>query len=112
METARTALLGRIGAWAIRALGATWRVRVEGRDAMPAASLGAVWHHGLLIGTHFFRDRGIATCVSRSRDGEWISAALSPLGYRDPVRGSSSRGVGPVFRRMASSSSMALTYVM
>jgi len=101
METARTALLGRIGAWAIRALGATWRVRVEGRDAMPAASLGAVWHHGLLIGAHFFRDRGVAICVSRSRDGDRIAAVLRRLGYAEPLRGSSSRGGPVVLRQLA-----------
>jgi lysophospholipid acyltransferase (LPLAT)-like uncharacterized protein len=100
-ESARIALLGRLGAWALRALGATWRVRVEGLDPAAAGSLGAVWHGSLLLTLHFFRDRGVAACVSRSRDGDRAAAVLRCLGYADPPRGSSSKGGSAVLRRLA-----------
>jgi lysophospholipid acyltransferase (LPLAT)-like uncharacterized protein len=100
MENHRTALLGRFGARALRVLGATWRVRVEGRDTTQGGGLGALWHSGLLPGTHFFRDRGVAMCVSRSRDGDRIAAVLCRLGYAQPPRGSSSGGGTVVLRRL------------
>jgi hypothetical protein len=100
MASARRALLGRLGAWALRILGATWRVRVEGRDTTQGGGLGALWHSSLLLGTHFFRDRGVAMCVSRSLDGDRIAAVLRRLGYAEPPRGSSSDGGTAVLRRL------------
>jgi len=87
-------------AWALRALGATWRVRVSGRDTIAAGGLGASWHYNLLLGTVFFRDRGIAMCISRSRDGDLIAAILRHTGYADSARGSSSRGGSTALRQL------------
>jgi len=87
--------VGRMAAFALRALGATWRVTREGRDPLDAEGdpqIGAIWHRDVLITAWLYRDRGFSVAVSRSRDGERIAAALPPLGYREPVRGSSSRG--------------------
>ena len=79
----------------LRALGSTWRVSVEGPDpfaAGPGPHLGAMWHRNVLIASFLFRDKGITAPISRSRDGELISRLLVRLGYREPPRGSSSRG--------------------
>ena len=82
-------------AGALRLLGATWRLSIEGFDPVsrtPGPVIGVTWHEHVLVLAHTFRDRRFCVAVSRSRDGEWISAALPPLGYLEPVRGSSSRG--------------------
>lgn len=84
-------------AWAIRALGATWRVRVVGRDplherrAPGPAPVGALWHRDLVCAAWCFRDRGVRVGVSLSRDGERIARALERLGHAPAARGSSSR---------------------
>ena len=86
---------GRLVASLLRAWGATWRYSTSGPDPFERQGepvIGVVWHEFVLVLAHRFRDRGFSVAVSRSRDGEWISAALPPLGYREPVRGSSSRG--------------------
>jgi len=91
-----TKLLGAIGAVLLRALGATWRVRIDGPDpfdeAAEAPVLGALLHRDFLMAAWFFRDRGIRVGISRSRDGDLIDQALAQLGYAEAARGSSSRG--------------------
>jgi lysophospholipid acyltransferase (LPLAT)-like uncharacterized protein len=86
--------LGRLAAAALRTLGASWRISQQGPDPFLRGGpvIGVCWHEHVLVLAHRFRDRGFSVAVSRSRDGEWISAALPPLGYCEPVRGSSSRG--------------------
>jgi len=54
--------------------------------------IGALWHRNLLPSAHFFRDRGLAIPVSRSRDGDHIAAVLHRLGFGPLPRGSSSSG--------------------
>ena len=86
----------------IRALGATWRVRVEGPnpfDASGRPALGALWHRSVFLAAHQFRDRNAVVIVSRSRDGDWIEALLSRLGYAPSPRGSSSRGGASALRQ-------------
>ncbi|MEE2663472.1 MAG: lysophospholipid acyltransferase family protein [Myxococcota bacterium] len=86
--------VGWLAAAALRALGATWRISQDGPDPFEPGGgpvIGVVWHEHILVLAHRFRDRGYSVAVSRSRDGDWISAALPLLGYREPVRGSSSR---------------------
>jgi len=88
-------LLGRVGALALRALGATWRVHASGPDPFARGELpvlGAVLHRDFLMAAWFFRDREIRVGVSRSRDGDLIDRVLAALGYADAARGSSSRG--------------------
>ena len=99
-DAVQQALIGWLGAWALRALGATWRLRVEGCDTTLDGGLGAVWHCDLLLGTWFFRDRGVAMCVSRSHDGDLVAAALAHLGFAEPPRGSSSSGGSAVLRQL------------
>jgi len=88
-------LFGALAASALRLWGATWRYRTVGNDPFLSEGepiIGVVWHEFVLVLAHRFRDRRFTVAVSRSDDGEWISAALPSLGYREPVRGSSSRG--------------------
>ncbi len=78
---------------ALKILGATWRLKIDGIEKMPAdgAAIYPIWHGHLLVHAYAFRNRGINVLVSRSRDGELIARALKKLGY-GVVRGSSSRG--------------------
>lgn len=96
------AAIASLAALAIRALGATWRVRVVGAspfDAEVRPLLGALWHHGVFCAAHHFRDRRVVVIVSRSRDGDWIEALLTRLGYAASPRGSSSRGGAMALRQ-------------
>jgi lysophospholipid acyltransferase (LPLAT)-like uncharacterized protein len=86
---------GRLGAWVLRLIGATWRLRVEGPDPLVpghAPVVAAFWHRNVLIAAWHYRSRGFSAPVSRSRDGDRIAFMLSALGYRQPPRGSSTRG--------------------
>lgn len=94
--------LGGLAALALRALGASWRVRSEGPDPFASGErplLGALWHRGFLVAAALFRDRDAVVMVSRSRDGDWIEAVLRRLGYAASPRGSSSRGASTALRR-------------
>ncbi len=93
---------GYLGAWLLRALGVTWRIRVDGPDPFQGADplvLGA-WHRSLLIAAYCWRDRGLVIPVSRSRDGDWIDSVLGRLGFAESARGSSSRGATTLLREL------------
>jgi len=95
LRRAGRALLASLAAALIRALGASWRIQVEGRSPFESAErplLGALWHRSVFLAAHQFRDRRVVVIVSHSRDGDWIEALLSRLGYAPSPRGSSSRG--------------------
>lgn len=100
------AIVGRLGALLLRALGATWRVSVEGvnpltaPDAQPIARLGVFWHRNIIAACHFFRDADFGVSVSRSRDGDLVTALLRHMGYTPPARGSTSRGGGSSLRSL------------
>jgi lysophospholipid acyltransferase (LPLAT)-like uncharacterized protein len=88
---------GRVGAWLLRAVGATWRVQLGGHPdpvASGVPAIGALWHCALFPAAWRYRDAGIAIPVSRSRDGDRIVAVLDRLGFAPAPRGSSSGG-GP-----------------
>ncbi len=101
---------GRLTGVLLRLLGATWRIEVLGhdprqtlgsRDARQPATppqLAALFHESMLPCAWFFRGRGYSVAVSRSRDGDLIRATLLSLGYREPARGSSSRGGSAALR--------------
>jgi hypothetical protein len=95
-------LLAPLVAFVLRALGATWRIETLGEDPFartpPGRLLAALWHEDILVTAVVFRDRGGRTPVSRSRDGEHIAAVLRHLGFRDALRGSSSRGASAALR--------------
>jgi lysophospholipid acyltransferase (LPLAT)-like uncharacterized protein len=96
--------IGRLGAWFLRALGATWRVSRSGADPLAAPEATplvlAIWHGGLLPAAFCWRDRRIAVAVSRSRDGDRIDAVLARLGFAASARGSSSRGATALLREL------------
>jgi lysophospholipid acyltransferase (LPLAT)-like uncharacterized protein len=96
------AVVGWLGALALRALGRTWRVCFEGPDPFAGSQpqIAAFWHRNLLVASYLFRNRGVTAFVSRSRDGDLITGALSHLGYARPARGSSSRGGAAALREM------------
>ncbi|HKG95426.1 MAG TPA: lysophospholipid acyltransferase family protein [Gemmatimonadaceae bacterium] len=86
-----------LGALLIRALGATWRVRMVNRDAVDRMRaqrqpfVWAFWHAQILpIVWHHRGDRASAL-ISSHRDGEIIAQIAQRLGIQ-PIRGSTSRG--------------------
>jgi len=82
---------------AIRALGATYRWRVEGLEHYDAIvrsgkqPILGFWHGRILPATYFFKDRGIVVMISLNFDGEWIGRTIQRFGY-GVARGSTSRG--------------------
>ena len=81
----------------IRAVGATLRFSVEGKEHWDEAARGGglpiytFWHDRIFAGTYFFRGRRIVIMTSRSFDGEYIARFIQRMGY-GAVRGSSTRG--------------------
>jgi lysophospholipid acyltransferase (LPLAT)-like uncharacterized protein len=81
----------------IRFIGGTVRFSVEGWENWEAATrdgrqpVYTFWHEQILLGTYFFRGRGIVVMTSRSFDGEYIARFIQRFGY-GAARGSSSRG--------------------
>jgi len=81
----------------IRALGATLRWRVEGRDHLEGVAAAghqpimAFWHGRILPAAYYFRRRGIVVITSENFDGEWIAGIIERFGY-GTARGSTSRG--------------------
>lgn len=84
-----------IGALAVRALAATWRMHA--RSPMPVRSDGktailfVLWHSRILPLLYHHRGRGIVLLISRHRDGGYLADLAEQWGYR-AVRGSSKRG--------------------
>jgi lysophospholipid acyltransferase (LPLAT)-like uncharacterized protein len=97
-------IFGLLSGVLLRLLGATWRIEVLGDDPRQSSSssdpakatgtthLAALFHESMLPCAWFFRDRRYSVAVSQSRDGDLIRTTLLSLGYREPARGSSSRG--------------------
>lgn len=96
-QVRKAALIAATAAPLMRALGATYRWRVDGLhhyDAIVAAGrqpIMAFWHGRILPATLFFRNRGIVVMISQNFDGEWITRVIERFGY-DTARGSTSRG--------------------
>lgn len=91
------ALLGYLAARLLRAVANTWRVEFRGRDtqitpSLDGGAIGVLWHRDLLLAAGVFRDKRVHAPVSRSRDGDRISAVMAHLGFPKPPRGSSSSG--------------------
>jgi hypothetical protein len=89
-------------ALALRVLGATWRVRVEGTNPFEGSepAIATLWHRSVLVAAFLLRGRPIAVPVSLSRDGDLGAAVLDRLRYPSPPRGSSSRGATGLLRQM------------
>jgi lysophospholipid acyltransferase (LPLAT)-like uncharacterized protein len=93
----QVALIARLGAPVIGALGRTWRYTSEGAEAFDQCVAAgqrpilALWHGRILPATPFWRDRGVVAITSENFDGEWIARVMSRFGY-GAARGSTSRG--------------------
>lgn len=86
-----------VGPWLLRALYATWRVRVlndGGWRALRAARqpfIFSLWHGELLPLVIEHRNQGVRILISEHGDGEVIAQIAQRLGLAS-IRGSSSRG--------------------
>ncbi len=92
----RTRVAIRLGTLLIRALGATWRVQVHGRQALlardPEASrvVLTLWH-GQLLPLLWAHRQPTAAMISEHKDGDILARVVETFGFFS-VRGSSSRG--------------------
>lgn len=90
-------VLPRIISLFVRLLGITWRKELRSTNYFQEAleqyggAIVASWHESLVMCAWFYRDKGYATLVSQSFDGELAARTLVKLGFR-VFRGSSSRG--------------------
>ncbi|HEX2717246.1 MAG TPA: lysophospholipid acyltransferase family protein [Gemmatimonadaceae bacterium] len=89
----------RIGALLLRALAASWRIRVIGDGGLRAARarrqpvIFTLWHGQMLPLLYQHRNEGVAILISEHRDGELIAQVAHRLGFGS-VRGSTTRGAG------------------
>lgn len=80
--------------WLARLIGATVRLEVEGLPELAQGGRGQIfagWHGRTFLATKLFRNKGIWTIISTSRDGQAQNRIFSKFGFRT-IRGSSSRG--------------------
>ena len=88
---------GTLGPAFVRALHATLRIEVHGREHYeePRADgrrvLFAVWHDRLLTPVWWHRGEAITVLISEHADGEVLARVMAGLGFR-AARGSSTRG--------------------
>lgn len=92
----RTRAAIRLGGWVLKALGATWRLRVHGAERYAARNAAGehvvlVLWHGQMLACTYAHATPTAVMVSEHRDGEIIARILESFGFT-AVRGSSSRG--------------------
>ena len=96
-ERRRIARLARVGAWVLRLLGWTWRIRVSDDDAVRRLRstrqpiVFSLWHGHILPLLYQHRDEGVVVMISEHADGELVAQVAERLGF-GTVRGSSSRG--------------------
>jgi lysophospholipid acyltransferase (LPLAT)-like uncharacterized protein len=79
-------------------------------DGVPA--MFVLWHGRLLSSSFRYRHKGVATLITRSRDGDYITGAIESWGFK-VLRGSSSRGgtesLRGIVRLLRSGVSVAVT---
>jgi lysophospholipid acyltransferase (LPLAT)-like uncharacterized protein len=91
-----------LGPLLVRALGASWRVRLDPPDFRERIDTAAprvygLWHSNLLVPAAVLRGTGTAVMISRHADGESIARVIERLGYAT-VRGSTTRGGAAALR--------------
>jgi lysophospholipid acyltransferase (LPLAT)-like uncharacterized protein len=114
----RVRRLSAIGAFVVRCLGLTWRIRVINGAAYAAehakgrSVVLVLWHGTMLPLLYHHRGRRIAILISEHTDGEIIARVAERLGL-SLVRGSSSRGAARALvalgRALDSGSDVAIT---
>lgn len=92
----RTRIAITLGTWVLYALGATWRVKVHGRQALldrapDAPRVVLMLWHGQMLPLLWAHRQPTGVMISEHRDGEIIARIVSSFGFFG-VRGSSSRG--------------------
>jgi lysophospholipid acyltransferase (LPLAT)-like uncharacterized protein len=93
----KAAVIAGLGAPIIRALGSTYRWRVDGcchYESIVASGrqpILACWHGRILPAILFWKHRGFVVITSQNFDGEWIAGIIERFGY-GTARGSTSRG--------------------
>lgn len=103
---AELALVSRGGKLLLDLLFATVRFDIQGQhhyqqfEAAGEPVIYVLWHGRLLPATYLRRHEGMATLISRHRDGAYISAIAHRWGFQ-VVRGSSSRGGSNALRALA-----------
>jgi lysophospholipid acyltransferase (LPLAT)-like uncharacterized protein len=86
-----------LGPWLVRALAATWRIRVRGAEHLQGLRQAhrpfvfVLWHSRILPLLYHHRNEDIVLLISRHRDGEYLANLGERWGYRS-VRGSTKRG--------------------
>lgn len=85
-----------LGGWALKTLGATWRVTIHGRDALNAHhasnhNIVLILWHGQILPCTYAHSIPSAVLISEHRDGEILAGILRMLGHT-AIRGSTSRG--------------------
>ena len=92
----RTRVAIRLGTWLLRLLGATWHLRVYGRQQLLDRSAAeqrvvvTLWH-GQMLPIVWAHRQPTAVMISEHRDGEIIARIIGQLGF-SAIRGSTSRG--------------------
>ena len=88
-----------VGGGVLRALAATWRIRVVGGEHLTGLRRArqpfvfACWHGELLALLWHHRRQGVHVLISEHRDGELVARVAEGLGFAT-VRGSTTRGGG------------------
>lgn len=86
-----------VGPLLVRALAATWRIRVRGVEHLQGLRearrpfVFVLWHSRILPLLYHHRREDIVLLISRHRDGEYLASLGERWGYRS-VRGSTKRG--------------------
>ena len=101
----KTRLISRVGGDLLTALMRTTRFERSGTEHYDAwigsgrTAIYVLWHGRLLPCSWCHRHQGLATLISRHRDGDHISGVVERWGFH-AVRGSSSRGGAAALRQM------------
>lgn len=86
-----------VGPLLVRALAATWRIRVRGVEHLQRLRearrpfVFVLWHSRILPLLYQHRRQGVVLLISRHRDGQYLADLAERWGYRS-VRGSTKRG--------------------
>ena len=91
-----------LGAFVLRALGATWRVRFSGFDVdyFKPNYVYAFLHGDMLMPALILRKVPAAVIISEHGDGAIIAEVLKRLGSQHPIRGSTTRGGTNAVKRL------------
>ena len=98
-ESAKVRWIVRIGAFVLRMLARTWRIRVIGDEGLNAERrarrpvIFVLWHGQMLPLLYQHRNQAVRVLISEHRDGELVARTAIALGF-GTVRGSSTRGSG------------------